>query len=192
MNCVDATEQTIMEKNEPKLCLSCKAQLKKRTQKKYCSRQCASNSQLTRTIRKCDICNKEILVAYCRIRNNRGKYCSQKCKGLGISQEKHWNWGGELGKQKYSERKRLMSTSRYINWRKAIINRDKECQICSQSLLLQANHIKRWVDYSELRFEVGNGILLCQNCHQKLVTGHEKEWESYFYFNLETRGYIYG
>lgn len=30
---------------------------------------------------------------------------------------------------------------------------------------------------------------LCSSCHLKQVNNHEKSWESYFLFNLETRGW---
>lgn len=32
-----------------------------------------------------------------------------------------------------------------------------------------------------------NGITICKKCDLTLVMNHEPEWESYFYFNLNTR-----
>lgn len=90
---------------------------------------------------------------------------------------------------KSNERKRLMALQDYIDWRINVFKRDDyTCQICGQiGGELRANHIKRFVDYPELRLELDNGITICRSCDLKLVMHREKEWESYFNFNLETR-----
>ena len=70
-------------------------------------------------------------------------------------------------------------------WGHEVFKRDNfECQICGTKRgPLQAHHIKRFIDYLDLRFDINNGITLCKKCHT-LVTWHEKDWESYFNFNL--------
>lgn len=80
----------------------------------------------------------------------------------------------------------------FKNWRGQVFKRDNwTCQLCGKmGVELHPNHIKKFADYPELRFELANGITLCSNCHFKLVNNHEGEWESYFNFDLETRGYI--
>ena len=47
--------------------------------------------------------------------------------------------------------------------------------------------LKRFIDFPDLRFDIENGITICDRCDNKLVKRREEEWESYFYFNLETR-----
>jgi 5-methylcytosine-specific restriction endonuclease McrA len=96
---------------------------------------------------------------------------------------KHWRWrGGE---------KRYVGID-YKNWRKAIFERDNyTCQICGarngngKSIQLNADHIKPWADYPELRFDIDNGRTLCIECHRetdtygrKLVMKHRED-ESY-------------
>ena len=40
------------------------------------------------------------------------------------------------------------------------------CQICYQhGGDLNAHHIRRWIDYPELRYDIDNGITLCVDCH---------------------------
>lgn len=64
------------------------------------------------------------------------------------------------------------ATHRYIEWRKSIFDRDKyTCQKCflrngnGKVVILHAHHIKNWNDYPEVRFNVENGITMCQSCH---------------------------
>lgn len=69
-------------------------------------------------------------------------------------------------------------------WRENILERDNyTCQLCGKTdCELDVHHIKRYVDYEELRNDMNNGITLCKKCHYK-VTGHEKEYEDIF-FNI--------
>ena len=109
-------------------------------------------------------------------------------KGLKfMAGDKNPNWKGGIA----DKLNILRHTPVYYEWRKKVYDRDNyECQICAvkgNGKNLNANHIKRFIDFPEYRYEVENGITLCVNCHRKMVTGHEKEWESYFNFNILTR-----
>ena len=60
----------------------------------------------------------------------------------------------------------------YIKWRKDVFIRDKyTCQCCNaknghgKKVNLNAHHIFNWADYPELRFDINNGITLCEDCH---------------------------
>ena len=88
-------------------------------------------------------------------------------------------------------KKRIRRSIKYREWRETIFKQDNYiCQMCGENGNLNANHIKKFSDYPELRFELNNGITLCKNCHLHTVNQHEEEWESYFNFNLATRGFI--
>lgn len=75
----------------------------------------------------------------------------------------------------------------YTKWRNEVKNRDKKkCRFpgCLSTKRLQVHHIKKWADYPTLRYEITNGITLCQKCH-KLVTGQEVFFEPLFMKILE-------
>jgi hypothetical protein len=128
--------------------------------------------------KKCLFCKKEFYVPGWQMETR--KYCSSTCygetlKNLGMesrfpdqSKEKHWNWQGGRSKEAESIRK----STRYKKWRKAVFERDKyTCVFCGQvGRKLNADHIKPFSDFSELRFELSNGRTLCFECHKKTPT----------------------
>lgn len=62
------------------------------------------------------------------------------------------------------------TTAEYRNWRKSVFERDNyTCRICgANGGTLNAHHIKPWVSCVELRFDVSNGVTLCEKCHRDL------------------------
>lgn len=54
----------------------------------------------------------------------------------------------------------------YTEWRSAVYERDQyTCQECGANGKLVAHHIKQWAHHPDLRFDVSNGITLCNDCH---------------------------
>lgn len=87
------------------------------------------------------------------------------CRGKHYSGEKHWSWKGENCK-KQEER----NNSLYKNWVSRIKKRDRwTCKINNQdcSGYCEVHHILSWSAYPELRYEVNNGITLCQGHHPR-------------------------
>jgi hypothetical protein len=80
-------------------------------------------------------------------------------KNVGI---KNGNWKGGTSRIY----KNGYYSSEYINWRKNVFERDNyTCQKCGKAEYVTAHHIKSFAKYPELRFEISNGITLCQECH---------------------------
>lgn len=199
-------------------CLICKTELKtvasriKMGRGKYCSKKCAFLGQKRGKNKSCIICSKIFYVRNSEMRNSSKKYyCSVPCyhiflkgdnpnpnkshpnifkgkKRLELAGAKNPNWKGGINPINDTIRKSLESQE----WKWKVTKRDNyTCQVCGQKGgILNANHIKKFADYPKMRFELNNGITLCRNCHIKLVNHHEPEWEFYFNFNLQTRGFI--
>ncbi len=87
-----------------------------------------------------------------------------------------WNKGKRYDnshlQEYHRERRRVgtcKSSSNYKNWKDDVWRRDNyECTKCGSKDKLCAHHIKPWKEYSELRFEIDNGITLCRSCHMKV------------------------
>lgn len=60
----------------------------------------------------------------------------------------------------------------YKRWRKAVFERDNyTCQGCGvRGGYLEADHVKPFAFFIELRFEISNGRTLCQPCHKLTPT----------------------
>lgn len=73
---------------------------------------------------------------------------------------------------KGTERHRAMRTRDYILWRTAVFMRDDyTCQSCEKrGVELQADHIKPWALFPELRYAIDNGRTLCVPCHRQTET----------------------
>lgn len=76
----------------------------------------------------------------------------------------HWNWQGGISDENHT----LRTSTDYQNWRTKVFQRDEyTCQKCSQhGYKLNSHHIFDWKNYKYLRFEVNNGITLCDKCHR--------------------------
>jgi len=56
----------------------------------------------------------------------------------------------------------------YGLWRYQVLKRDKfSCVLCNSKTLIVAHHLQRWIDAPKLRFELSNGVSLCNVCHDK-------------------------
>lgn len=101
------------------------------------------------------------------------KFSMEHRRKIGLShlklKEKCWNWRGGITPINEKIRKSL----EYKLWRKAVFERDNYQCIWGRKKhgnKLQADHIKPFALYPELRFAIDNGRTLCVNCHKTTIT----------------------
>lgn len=76
------------------------------------------------------------------------------------------NWNAELTPE---ERDKRRDTSKSLKWRLAVFHRDRfACQCCGDARggNLNAHHINDHKSHKDKRFDVSNGITLCEPCHR--------------------------
>lgn len=135
----------------------------------------------------CVRCNKSLfdkrkrydrIIKYCSQKcywiDKRGKTMSNKGRPLSLehrnklSGENANNWQGGLSTKNEIARKRI----EYRLWRIAVFTRDNyTCQVCNKyGGKLEADHIKPFAHYPELRYAIDNGRTLCVDCHKQTDT----------------------
>lgn len=135
---------------------------------KYCSMACKNahgmQRKTTRKPRKCVVCGADHFFA----RKTCSPECIVKWASLKQAGEKSHRWMGG----KTSEAMKIRNSQAYADWRNAVFARDDyTCLHCGQrGGRLNADHIKPFARYPELRLDVSNGQTLCFECHKQTDT----------------------
>ena len=65
---------------------------------------------------------------------------------------------------------------RYRIWRAQIIKRDGCCVICKSRKKRTAHHINSWRYFPDDRYDIDNGVCLCNECHIQYHTNFKKSF----------------
>lgn len=136
---------------------------------------------------RCETCGIEILIHVSRKR----RFCSRICRyarmrgsqgpnsggGQWMTGDHNPNWKG--GDDSQDRNRHLIAAHR--KWRTLIFERDGYiCQRCGheKGKTLRAHHIAPWAEFPDKRFELTNGVTLCDPCHRWVHSkaNTKKEW----------------
>ena len=97
-----------------------------------------------------------------------------ECSRLSRIGEIHHRWNPNLTDQERLHRDYYYKADNK-KWREAVYNRDKAtCQFCNvRGGSLEAHHIDSWATHKEDRFNVDNGVTLCETCHKACHAYHK-------------------
>jgi len=69
-------------------------------------------------------------------------------------------------------------TKEYRLWKIAVIRRDKQCVICGSKVGRHAHHINHATYFPDQRFDVDNGVCLCDKCHMNFHCNFMRSYRS--------------
>lgn len=152
----------------------------KQSPTKYCSAKCHYKHRIGKFIgenatywkggpHKCKYCKKELGYKGYVCKNCHTKYLIKRGKDSSF-------WRGGITPIHL----RIRESAKYKAWRKTVYKRDDfTCVWCGyKGDKLQADHIKPFAFFPELRFEVNNGRTLCVECHKKTDTYGKNKFTS--------------
>jgi len=140
-------------------------------------------SKMVRNI--CEICSNEYLIkkSHANLRRTCSRVCGGLLRSIEKSKENHPMWGKKnpsCAKEKNRNwkggitlvNKAIRNSAEFSRWRTMVFKRDDyTCQLCfNKGGKLNADHIKPFSLYPELRFELSNGRTLCIDCHKTTDT----------------------
>jgi hypothetical protein len=124
----------------------------------------------------CPVCKDEFRPQWRSRDGGYEKHCSLRCavKVRDVWGAKNPNWRNNSTIRNLSER----LTRKYRNWRKKILERDEyRCIQCDSTEKLHVDHIRRFSEFPELRYEMTNGRTLCAPCHRKTANWGSRKAE---------------
>lgn len=94
-----------------------------------------------------------------------GRQCP-KCGLERRSKENHYKYNPSLTQEE--RQRRDMFNGEIRKWREKVYKRDDyTCQICKiKGYKINAHHLYSWDKYEDKRFDVSNGVTLCEDCHK--------------------------
>jgi hypothetical protein len=102
--------------------------------------------------------------------SEQGLYCNNKCYSKWRSENKTGVNAPNYIHGKCGENLLFRASLKYREWRSSVFKRDNyTCVICKDKKggNLEADHIKDFALYPELRLDINNGRTLCKSCHKK-------------------------
>ena len=129
----------------------------------------------------CTICCKKVRVVVSQLKLRNRSTCSYACAAL-LQRKKALERRKKLGYTKHQLDRLARYSPEMAEWRKAVFQRDNyTCQECGKrGCELNADHIKPFAYFEELRFELSNGRTLCVPCHNKTKKSYQEmraEWD---------------
>lgn len=127
----------------------------------YIDEEKTSDKERVYWVCKCS-CGAKCSVSTTNLKTGNSTTCGNR--SIHYSGENNGNWQGGKTAPLQVERTSL----KYNTWRDSVYKKDwYTCQCCgrSKNINKNAHHIHNFLDNEDLRYDIDNGILLCDECH---------------------------
>lgn len=120
------------------------------------------------------ICPKGHVVRIKWANYQQGKRCAKCFKEINKGST-HPSWKAWLTDA--IRERRARKNLNYKEWRVGVYKRDNyQCQVCGhKSKNLHAHHLRSFHNHTDLRYEISNGVTLCDRCHIEFHRRYGKE-----------------
>lgn len=83
---------------------------------------------------------------------------------------KYPNYRKTIFKKRKGSTNKDRADPKYVTWRRSVFIRDNfQCQKCFKiKCYLQAHHIRPWAMFPADRYDIDNGVTLCDKCHRRV------------------------
>lgn len=142
--------------------------------RKYCSYKCHNEAMvIPKEKLNCHDCGKEYELHKSYLRVRKSRFCSKACQDN--ASMKIFGAASRNFKGNPKTLKRPRKGAQWKRWRKSVYKRDNyTCRMCgvvsdsNLSIPLHPHHIRQFAFYTELRFDIDNGVTVCLPCHKSI------------------------
>lgn len=152
-------------------CEICGKQFKdKHKNRRYCSKECTNKSFDRKISYNCENCGKLVSVKPYTYNKSEHHYCSDNCtrehRPTWFNGEKIYNYDPKRSNELRKSQRKSQEDSIFIN---GVKKRDNyTCQCCdNRGGKLVSHHLESYNSNVEGRYNIDNGITLCEECHKK-------------------------
>lgn len=160
-NCFNTIKSKHRRKRVEHTCVICSKSFESGTWRdaKYCSKECW-NKRNPQSVKTCPFCKQEFSTY-----QREQVYCSRSCARTDTSNQHGNRWKGGLTRAVLV----IRGKKQYRDWRSAVLARDgNQCTRCQSTNRLHVHHIKSFEKHIELRYDISNGLTVCENCHSTI------------------------
>lgn len=147
----------------------------------FCSKKCNILSMKEAAFSlNCVICNNIFYCQPAQVKWRKRKTCSMECRSK-LARQRAEERRIKYGYTKHQIDRLIRYSPEMKQWRIAVFEQDNyTCQMCEErGGYLEADHIKPFAYFPELRFELSNGRTLCKSCHDTTKMSAKRMQELY-------------
>jgi 5-methylcytosine-specific restriction endonuclease McrA len=122
----------------------------------------------------CNVCSKPVFTQPAQLKYRARSTCSPQCRRI-LRRQQAEHRRIHYGYTKHQIDRLARYSIEAELWRMDVFKRDDyTCQMCrTRGGYIEADHIKPWAYFPELRFELSNGRTLCRKCHNQTKVSYK-------------------